>query len=380
MSTNNLIIEEINPPTLIKLLYITNAIKGAAGLERVLAIKASYLADKLNYEVHILVLNHNNDSIFYNFSTKIILHDISVTGNPLHYLKTYIKGIQNTIYKVKPDIISVCDDGLKAFFLPKIINKKIPIVYERHVSKIIELGLNPSVFKQITSKVKFLAMNYLAKSFDKFIVLTNDNLNEWKGKNVVVISNPLSFYPKESSTLLNKKVIAVGKQGVQKGYDRLLTSWQIVHEKHPSWQLSIYGSFESSGTLVAQAKELNIENSVHFYEPVKNIESKFLESSIFAFSSRFEGFGMVLIEAMACGIPCVSFNCSCGPSEIIKNNEDGFLVENGNTTIFADKLLFLIENENQRIAMGNAAKENVKRYLPENIMPQWDTLFKELIQ
>ena len=380
MSTNNLIIEEINPPTLIKLLYITNAIKGAAGLERVLAIKASYLADKLNYEVHILVLNHNNDSIFYNFSTKIILHDISVTGNPLHYLKTYIKGIQNTIYKVKPDIISVCDDGLKAFFLPKIINKKIPIVYERHVSKIIELGLNPSVFKQITSKVKFLAMNYLAKSFDKFIVLTNDNLNEWKGKNVVVISNPLSFYPKESSTLLNKKVIAVGKQGVQKGYDRLLTSWQIVHKKHPSWQLSIYGSFESSGTLVAQAKELNIENSVHFYEPVKNIESKFLESSIFAFSSRFEGFGMVLIEAMACGIPCVSFNCSCGPSEIIKNNEDGFLVENGNTTIFADKLLFLIENENQRIAMGNAAKENVKRYLPENIMPQWDTLFKELIQ
>ena len=363
-----------------KLLYITNAIKGAAGLERVLSIKASYLADKLNYEVHILVLNHNNDSIFYNFSTKIILHDISVTGNPLHYLKTYIKGIQNTIYKVKPDVISVCDDGLKAFFLPQIINKKIPIVYERHVSKIIELGLNPSVFKQITSKVKFLAMNYLAKSFDKFIVLTNDNLKEWELDNTVVISNPLSFYPKESSTLLNKKVIAVGKQGIQKGYDRLLTSWQIVHKKHPSWQLSIYGSFESSGTLVAQVKELNIETSVHFYEPVKNIESKFLESSIFAFSSRFEGFGMVLIEAMACGIPCVSFNCSCGPSEIIKNNEDGFLVENGNTTIFADKLLFLIENENQRIAMGNAAKENVKRYLPENIMPQWDTLFKELIQ
>ena len=89
---------------------------------------------------------------------------------------------------------------------------------------------------------------------------------------------------------------------------------------------------------------------------------------------------MVLIEAMACGIPCISFNCPCGPSEIIKNNEDGFLVENGNTTEFAEKMLFLIENKNKRIEMGTAAKQNVKRYLPQDIMPRWDTLFKELVQ
>ena len=364
----------------IKLLYITNGIKGAAGLERVLAIKASYLADKLNYEVHILVLNHNNASIFYNFDKKIILHDVTVKGNPIQYLKSYVNGINTTISKVNPDVISVCDDGLKAFFLPKIINKKIPIIYERHVSKIIELGLNPSALKQIKAKLKFIVMNYLAKSFDKFVVLTNDNLQEWKLDNLIVIPNPLSFYPEKSSTLLNKKVIAVGKQGVQKGYDRLLNSWQIVAKKHPSWQLAIYGSFETSGALIAQTKALQIENSVTFYEPVKNIEDKFLESSLFVFSSRFEGFGMVLIEAMACGIPCISFNCPCGPSEIIKNNEDGFLVENGNTTEFSEKMLFLIENENKRIEMGTAAKQNVKRYLPQNIMPRWDTLFKELVQ
>ncbi len=363
-----------------KLLYITNGIKGAAGLERVLAIKASYLADVLGYEVHILVLNHNNAPLFYEFSSKIILHDISVFGNPFQYLKKYILGIKNVVNKVKPNIISVCDDGLKGFFLPKLVSKKIPIIYERHVSKVIEIGVNSSFFKKAMVSIKFLIMNYLAKSFDKFIVLTDDNISEWNLKNLKVIANPLSFYPKQSALLNNKKVIAVGKQGIQKGFDRLLHSWKIVHHNHPYWELSIYGKHEPEADLVFLAKQLKIENSVSFYEPVKNIEEKFLESSIFAFSSRFEGFGMVLIEAMACGVPCVSFDCPCGPSSIIKENEDGFLVANGDTDAFAEKLLELIQNDEKRKLMGSAAKENVKRYLPEIIMLQWDTLFKELTQ
>ncbi len=363
-----------------KLLYITNGIKGAAGLERVLAIKASYLADVLGYEVHILVLNHNNATLFYEFSSKIILHDISVFGNPFQYLKKYILGIKNVVNKVKPNIISVCDDGLKGFFLPKLVSKKTPIIYERHVSKVIEIGVNSSFFKKAMVSIKFLIMNYLAKSFDKFIVLTDDNISEWNLKNLKVIANPLSFYPKQSALLNNKKVIAVGKQGIQKGFDRLLHSWKIVHHNHPDWELSIYGKYEPEVNLVSLAKQLKIGNSVSFYEPVKNIEEKFIESSIFAFSSRFEGFGMVLIEAMACGVPCVSFDCPCGPSSIIKENEDGFLVANGDTDAFAEKLLELIQNDEKRKSIGSAAKENVKRYLPEIIMSQWDTLFKELTQ
>jgi glycosyltransferase involved in cell wall biosynthesis len=83
---------------------------------------------------------------------------------------------------------------------------------------------------------------------------------------------------------------------------------------------------------------------------------------------------------MACGVPCVSFDCPCGPTSIIKDNEDGFLVANGDTDAFANKLMELIQKDEKRILMGQAAKENVKRYLPETIMPQWDKLFKELIQ
>ena len=361
-----------------KLLYITNAINGAGGLERVLSIKASYLADILNYEVHIIVLNNRDAPLFYEFSSKIILHDIAVSGNPFQYLQKYTSGIVTIINTINPDVISVCDDGLKGFFLPMLLLKRIPIIYERHVSKVIELGVKPSFYKKVITSFKFLTMNYLAKKFDRFILLTEDNITEWNLKNSQVIPNPLAFYPNISSVLDNKKVIAVGKQGIQKGYDRLLQSWKIVHNNYPNWQLTIYGKHEAEANLEGLAQQLQIEKSVLFLEPEKDIEAKFLESSIFAFSSRFEGFGMVLIEAMACGVPCVSFNCQCGPSSIIKDNEDGFLVANGDTDAFADKLLELIENDEKRKLMGSAAKENVKRYLPETIMPLWDELFKEL--
>ena len=360
-----------------KLLYITNGIKGAGGLERVLAVKASYLADTLGYEVHILALNHNDAVCFYEFSDTIKIHSVAISGNPFSYIKKYSSGIQACVAAVQPDVISVCDDGLKGFFLPLLIKAK-GIIYERHVSKIIELGSNPSFVKRIVTGFKFLLMNQLAKNFDRFVVLTKDNLTEWHGKNVIVISNPLSFYPEQSSNLENKTVIAVGKQSFQKGFDRLLQSWVVVQKKHPDWHLEIYGKYDASQKLDSIASKLNVTNSVHFFEPEKNIQEKYLASSIYVLSSRFEGFGMVLTEAMACGVPCVSFDCPCGPSDIIKNKEDGFLVPNGAIESMSEKIIELIENESLRMQMGTKAKENVKRYLPEVICKQWDELFKNL--
>lgn len=365
-----------------KILYITNGISGPGGLERVLSIKASYLADHLNYKVFILTLNQNTECLFYHFSDKIKYHNIQATGNPVKYILQYRSGIKNYIKKIMPDIVLVCDDGLKGLLLPIIIGKPCPMIYERHVSKNIEVkSERPSIINKLKTWATFKLMDFGAARYNKFIVLTQGNTNEWHLHNVQVIPNPLSFYPKheEISTLTNKNVLAVGKQSYQKGYDRLLQSWKLVHEKHPDWTLDIYGTFSESENLEALGKKLNILKSVNFYEPVKNISEKYKEASIYVMSSRYEGFGMVLTEAMSYGVPCVSFDCPYGPSDIIAHDEDGYLVKNGDTITLAERINKLIENSTLRINMGQTARRNVERFLPEVIVPQWDELFKKML-
>lgn len=363
-----------------KLLYITNAIDGSGGLERVLAVKTKVLAEDFGYEIHIITLNQKSKNyLFFPFSEKIIQHNIEVSGNAFQYFSMYREGIKSVVAKVQPDVILVCDDGLKAFLLPKMLGNKIPIIYERHVSKLIEISENQGLMKKVVTPLKFFLMNALVKSFTKFIVLTEGNINEWKSENGQVIPNPLPFYPVEKSSLQNKKVIAVGKQSYQKSYDRLLKAWALLPKEFEDWELHIYGKLDESLGLEQQVQNLKIEDQVFFHPPEKNIEEKYRESSIFVLSSRYEGFGMVLIEAMSFGIPCVSFNCNYGPSDIIKNNEDGFLVENGNEKEFAEKLQLLMKDANLRQKMGLKARENVQRFLPQNVVKQWDELLKKIV-
>ena len=361
-----------------KLVYITNQTAAAAGLERVLSIKASTLADSFHYEVHIITLNQGNQDLFYHFSNKITHHDLVVSGSKISYFLNYIKQIKLKIGEIKPDVISVCDDGLKGFYLPLILRKKHPIIYERHASKFISLNS-----KAWHNKLKIALLSKLmelgAKTFDAFVVLTENNIKEWQLSNIKVIPNPLSFYPSETSSLSNKKVIAVGSHYHQKGFDILLNIWATVIPQFPDWELNIYGKIDDNRTYVKLAEKLKIDNSVNFYMPVKNIGDKYKEASIYTMTSRSEGFGMVLIEAMAYGVPCISFDCPSGPKDIISNDTDGFLIDVGNDKKFAKKLELLMSNSEMRTKMGKNARQTSSDYLPNQIISQWDTLFKALI-
>lgn len=364
-----------------KLLYITNQICGAGGLERVLSLKASYFADLKRYEVHILTLNQGDLPLFYQFSSNIHFHDILAQGNVAQYLLAYLKGINEVIKEVGPDIISVCDDGLKGLFVPLFFRKSIPIVYERHtVKKRVFMSVEKTgLFHKMRNYFINKFADFGSSLFDRFVVLTHQNTQEWPKARLAVIPNPTPFYASQPAPLKHKRVISVGTMNYIKGFDQLLKAWEIVTERYPDWKLDIYGKPLLAEELIKLSLKLGISDKINLNNPVTNIEDKYLESSIYVLSSRFEGFGMVLIEAMACGLPCVSFNCPHGPADIITDHEDGYLVSSGDIKTLSDRIMELIEDENKRQRMGERARKNVKRYMPEQIIGKWDTLFKELV-
>lgn len=346
-----------------KLLYITNGISGGGGLERVLSIKASYFAETLGYDVHIITLNDAKET-FYPFSSSISIHPIEVSKN-WEYLFSYIHKVNQIVKKIQPDIISVCDDGMKGLYVPLWIQKgKAKIIYERHASMI----LNGASWQKFWMRMG-------GHLYDKIVVLTNYNLSEWSSSNLTVIPNPVSFYPQESATLENHRIICVGSLSYNKGYDLLIDAWSKIASQHPSWSVHIYGKGDASiyQDIINQA---GIQKQITFHAPVQDIASIYQQASLLVLPSRSEGFGMVLIEAMACGVPCVAFDCPCGPRDIIQNGENGILVKAQDTAELAQHIEKLINNEQLRKNMGTFAKQTAQQYLMERIAILWKNLFE----
>lgn len=360
-----------------KLLYIVPDINNEGGVARVLTIKTSYLIEKFGYEISVITQNDGNSFPFYTFNNKIDLHDIILKGNKIIFFKNYIKLLNDKINLIHPDIIVVCDNGLKAYTIPFIVKSKIPIIFESHNSKFLELNHKKNFF---LSELKYWFRNYGASKFNKFIALSGASLKEWNLNNGIVIPNPSWNTNNKKSDLTNKKAIAVGRHVYEKGFDDLLKIWQKVSEKHSDWVLDIYGKSDENKTYEKLAKELKIDKNVNFYEPIQNIEDKYSEASVFLMTSKFEGFPMVLIEAIVSGLPCIAFDCPVGPRAIIVNNKNGFLIPESENDEFYNKLIYLIENNDLKIKMGQNALESSKKYATDLIMNQWNDLFKSLIE
>jgi glycosyltransferase involved in cell wall biosynthesis len=362
-----------------KLLYVVPNLNNGGGVARVLSIKTNFLIEKFGYEVHILTQNDGNSSLFYSFNEKIVLHDMILEGANIKFLNNYRKSLNKQVASINPDIIIVCDNGFKAFTIPFILKGNKPIIFECHGSRFIEENVtNDMFFSNFSRKLKYSFKFFGASKFNKIITLSEENREEWSKKNSIVIPNPIWLDTNVTSKLNSKKVIVVSRHSYEKGIDRLLLIWKKVISIHTDWVLDIYGKSEEKNNHLALANNLNLKNNVSFFEPVNNINEKYLEASMCLMASRYEGIPMVLVEAMASGLPCITYDCPCGPRAVVNNNYNGFLIENSNENEFVKAVCNLIEDENLRIQMGKNAKESTNKYKTDAIMKLWNELFMEL--
>lgn len=364
-----------------KLLYIVNQINGTTGLERILSIKINHFIEEYGYEVGLMAINEVSSNRFFQFSPKMKYSFINSGGTvkPLSFLNKISK-VKKQIKENRPDVIIVCIDNVIGLYLPFFLGTDIPMVYERHNSLNANFASNQGfkrigVFKILKT---WLLRNGGAK-YSRFVLLSKDHLSEWKHlSNTTVISNPAVFQSESKAVLENKTVLAVGRHSYQKGFDFLLKSWQKVVKSHPDWRLNIFGKKDTKMDLEGLAVSYGIEKSVHFCDPVKNIGEEYMKSSIFALSSRYEGFPLVLIESMSFGLPPVAFACPYGVQEIVTNGEDGITVKPEDVEDLSKGIITLIENDDLRKKMGKNAWQNIKRLSKDRIMEQWHQLFEEL--
>lgn len=228
----------------------------------------------------------------------------------------------------------------------------------------------------VNPKVSILVPIY---GVEKFIVLTKGDKSEWSSysSNVISIPNPQTFDAfGEVSTLQSKVAIAVGRFEPQKQFDQLIMIWKDVVKSYPDWILKLKGSGSEKQNYLDLIAKYNLHKNVIIEEPSHDMINFYKTASMYLMASTFEGFSLVMLEALELGLPIVAYDCKYGPSELVENNCTGYLVAPNDKSTYLNSILKLIENESLRIEMGKNAKLKAKNYQLEKIMNEWDVLFK----
>lgn len=242
------------------------------------------------------------------------------------------------------------------------------------VKDILKIGTEHTGYNSVNLILK-IARKILYKSLDKLIILTEIDKNNYKKflhqSKIEIIPNQLTFYPPVCAELKNKKIVNVGSLSYSKNQEKLLELFKRFSEISKEWTLDIYGSGKLKIELENKIKDLGLENKVFLKGNTEKIKEVLLDASIFCLTSRYEGFPMVLLEAMACGLPCVAFDCPTGPKEIVINNKTGFLVGVGDDKTYLEKMIILSENIDLRLKMGQESRKKSLYYSEEEVFKQW---------
>ncbi len=364
-----------------KIVFITSNLSQTGGLQMVTANLANEFAKKYKYNIDIINLGIKYGDEKYELNPNINVKYVGIDNSNCKNKFDLIKNLINSYIRLKNYIKLNCKNKNQVIIgMGTGVSYLLPYIYNKKNNTIIGTQHNPvrhtklmDIFRKIT----------IAK-MDHYVVLDKDTKIDMeincKLKDIKIIPNPLTIKVDEKSKLDSKIVLAVGRLTKQKGFDLLLESWKIVSSKHNDWNLVIVGEGEEYESLNNKIKNIGIEESVSIKPFTRDIQQYYKNSSIFVLSSRYEGFGLVVLEAQAFGIPVVAFNCPTGPRNIINDGIDGYLVEAENIDKLAKQIIMLIKDKNIRTKVGENAINNIEKFKIENIMKQWNSLISDLIE
>ena len=371
-----------------RLLYVYQTLARYGGVERVLADKMNYLASHYGYEIYILTRDQGAHQIPFPLVDGVHYDDLGIRLHTQYAYKgirrlwekvklqcLYENRISKKIREIQPDYI-IGTDVMPARSLLR-HKGKAKLLIESHT--MYNIIYSKPTFNPIKKILYKLALRAYRKA-DLLITLTEGDAYDWRKKNhncnIRIIPNVVNLnQTNRYSCQTSKRVIFVGRFSKQKGIPYLLEIWKKVQEIHSDWSLEFYGDGEEKDKYAPLMSRLN----VNIHKPTSHIHEEYCKSSIFVLTSLCESFGLVIPEAMSCGLPVVSFDCPYGPRDIISDGKDGFLIPQFDIDLFVEKVIFLIDNEEVRKKMGRTAIKSSQRYAADIIMPKWKKLFEDFL-
>ena len=348
-----------------KITWIVNNINQVGGIEQVVCGLSSYFCDQLGFQVEIVSINTERSQIFFPLSDLVVVRHYKLDWRT-QTRKKLCQVVREIMKKLDSDFVVTCHPFISNAVL---LNKRV------YKGKII---VTEHTTYSYYSKKRIIANTIMFRFADRFLVLNeSDRLYyEKTGCKAMVMPNAI-FNPAQNLSNLDQKILlSAGRLEQVKGYDRLLQAFAIASQTYPEWKLCICGEGSQREALEKQAAELRIESRVLFPGFVKNMPDYYLKSSAFALSSHYEGFGLTLVDALAHGLPVVSFDLPAVRE--ICGEKAALLAPQDDIDTFAAQLSTLFASDSLRFTMGQRAYERSLDYSLPAIAQRWMELFLAL--
>lgn len=380
-----------------KILIMHRSYALVGGAERVITDKANFLANAghqlllvsyeqgqhpLPYELHPSVGYKDLDCRFFTLSK------YSLSLHIYHFLRLrnkFRKALRSTVEDFKPDVIVLASDWQTLMGAVVRSVNPIPVIAEFHNTYAYimrKVGSSENWLRKMVTKFYYRQTINNLRKCSKLVVLTEIDAQNWRRHfdNVCVIPNPVTLYPDVIDDIPKDhgRIIFVGRFNHEKRIDRLITAFSMFADRYPDWHVDIFGDGNEKENLLHQIDECGLVNRVVIHEPTKAIYDEYKRSEMLVLCSEHEASPLVLVEAMACGVPCVSLDCPTGPRAIIKDGETGLLAKDGDVNDLASKMEWLIAHEAERKEMGRKARVFAASRKQDVVMGQWEKLYVSL--